>query len=178
MNTKKGILAGMALLVVLIGAYLAFKNNSRPHPAPEASSPQPAPPAAVSSDIPPMLLIQPDGTQLSASSLQGKAVFVFFLPDCDHCQREAVQIRENIESFKDYTLYFISSAPFDQLSAFEQKYQLSNLSQVRFLRTTDRDILRNYGPIPTPTVYIYSEKGRLIKDFKGETPVESIMQYL
>src|SRR5688500_15986676 len=69
-------------------------------------------------EYPDLLLRLGDGTEIRTKELTGKNVFVLFQPDCDHCQQVAVQIEQRLEEFKNYTLYFISSSPMENIMAF------------------------------------------------------------
>jgi cytochrome oxidase Cu insertion factor (SCO1/SenC/PrrC family) len=138
----------------------------------------PAAPALRHTDLPNMQLAITDGSRATAKNIQGKAVLVLFQPDCDHCQREAAQIREHLEAFQGYTLYFISDAPPAQLAQFAQEYRLINQPNIHFAQTSIESILQNFGPIDTPSVFIYSDKGMLKKSFIGETPIEQILQHI
>jgi hypothetical protein len=128
-------------------------------------------------DYPDIMLRLADGSETRAKSLQGNNVFVLFQPDCDHCQEEAIQIGQRLEEFKDYSLYFISSAPMEQITRFAETFELDNKENVKFAWTTTEGVLDNYGPIPTPSVYIYSD-GRLKRSFNGQTNIETILSVL
>lgn len=160
-----------AFLVAMIALFIykSFIKNDKPI---ETRKPE------VSSDIPWLPLTAPDSTQYMAKSIRGKAVLILFQPDCDHCQREAVQIQEHLPAFNGYNLYFISDASLDQLNKFALAYKLEGNRNVHFAHTTLNYILNTYGPIASPSLYIYSEKGRLIKAFNGETPIEEIIKHL
>ncbi len=170
---KKGFLIGAvgAILVALAALFLykSYEKNDRQAEIPAAEA---------SSDLPWLPLIAPDSTQYMAKSIRGKAVLILFQPDCDHCQREAVQIEENLHAFKGYDLYFISDAPLDQLEKFAQAYKLGSRDNVHFAHTSVSHILNTYGPVASPSLYIYSEKGKLKKAFNGETPISEIRNYL
>ena len=47
-------------------------------------------------DLPKMKITLVGGSELNMRAIEGKAVLIFYMPDCDHCQREAVEIRENL----------------------------------------------------------------------------------
>jgi len=128
-------------------------------------------------EYPPLELAFKNGEQLSTKTLQGKNVFILFQPDCDHCQIEAVQVEQHLEEFKDYTLYFISSSPMDQIMAFAKNFKLDAKKNVRFAWTSSEGVLKYYGAIPTPSVYIYSN-GVLKQSFNGQTEIESIVKAL
>jgi peroxiredoxin len=125
-----------------------------------------------------MPLRRGDGTQFTARSLSGKVMLVFFLPDCDHCQREARQISNNLNAFKDYSLYFVSTAPLPEQERFGREYNLAGQPNVSFAQASSEDLYKHFGLFPTPTVYLYREGGRLVKIFRDETPVEQIIAAL
>ena len=134
--------------------------------------------SAVTTDLPNLPLTKLDGTPLMANSLSGKTILFFFQPDCDHCQRETVQIRENLSAFRDYKVYFITNYPQEQLAKFAQEYKLAFEPNFVFAQATIGDILNTVGPMESPGMFIYSEEGRLVKAFKGETPISEILPAL
>ena len=138
---------------------------------------RPTPPQPQVNQYPPLVLRFEDGEQVSAKDLKGKNVFVMFQPDCSHCQEEAIHIEQRLPEFKDYTLYFISSSSMDQIMAFAKSFNLANKDNVRFAWTAPEGVLTYYGPIETPSIYIYSD-GRLRQKFNGQTEVESILEAL
>lgn len=133
--------------------------------------------ASTVNEYPNLSLTLANGDQVSTRNLQGKNIFVLFQPECDHCQEEAVEIEQRLEEFKDYTLYFISSSAMDQITAFARNFNLDNRDNVTFAWTSTEGVLNHYGPIPTPSVYIYSD-GKLMHSFKGQTDIEKIVAAL
>ena len=118
-----------------------------------------------------------DSTRISARDLTGKNVIVMFQPDCDHCQREAKQIQENIDAFKAYQVYFVSSATGEELKKFASEYKLDNFSHIHFGSTTVEEIISSLGQIDAPSVYIY-DNGKLRQKFNGETDIAEITKHL
>lgn len=116
-----------------------------------------------------------DGSIATTRDLPPASVLILFNTDCDHCQREAKSIQENLESFKEYTLQFIASDAEQSIQQFAKDYNLENLPNVRFGRADGQDVYMNFGSIPTPAIYVYSKERRFIKSFMGETPVEQII---
>jgi peroxiredoxin len=170
---KKKASVTAALLVI---AFTLFYCSSRQSPAAEEKQSQP--PATTQSDLPYLPLTTLEGTQMTARDIQGKAVLVLFQPDCDHCQREAAQIREHLDAFAGYALYFVSNAPPAEVARFAEEYQLAGTPNIHFATTTIEGILNTYGPVDAPSVYIYSGTGRLKKAFVGETSIEHILAFL
>lgn len=133
---------------------------------------------AVQNDLPQMVVTKPDGSQLNMKELSGKTVLILFLTDCDHCQREATAIQENISAFKPYSVYFITTSSQQQIETFAKEYRLSDYPNVHFCQTTSQSILDNFGPIDSPSLYIFSSDRKLIKSFNGETHINEILKYI
>lgn len=145
-------------------------------PAPENN--QSGPVASAATDLPPLPLLKLDGTSLMANQLNGKIILYFFQPDCDHCQRETGQIRENLAAFRDYQVYFISNYPQQTIAKFAQDYKLAFEPNFVFAHATINDILNTVGPMESPSMFIYAADGRLVKNFNGETPIQEILPAL
>ncbi|KAA5540591.1 TlpA family protein disulfide reductase [Adhaeribacter rhizoryzae] len=145
-----------------------------------SQSPVSAPPQATeaATDLPQLPLTKLDGTKLMANNLTGKTILFFFQPDCDHCQRETAQIRENLQAFRDYQVYFITNYPQDALTKFAQEYKLAFEPNFVFAQASIEDILNTVGPMESPSMFIYTAEGRLVKAFKGETPITQILPAL
>lgn len=154
---------------------LAFLSCSSRHDDKSTSTESTA--VATVNEYPDIVLVLADGKELRTKSLTGNNIFVLFQPDCDHCQEEAIQIEQRLEHFKAYNLYFISSAPMEQIKDFGENFNLHDKENVRFAWTTTEGVLTHYGPIPTPSVYIYSN-GRLKQSFQGQTDIENILSAL
>ena len=163
------------LLIVSMTFCLAFaactRNDQRPAEQDTAMR------VAQENEYPGIVLRLMDGQEIQAKQLSGNNVFVLFQPDCDHCQHEAVSIEQRLEDFNNYTLYFISSAPTEDIVAFAENFGLNQKSNVKFAWTATQGVLDNYGPIQTPSIYIYSD-GRLKKYFNGQTDIETILSAL
>lgn len=131
----------------------------------------------VVNDLPTITTNLLNGTRVSLKTLTGKNVIVLFQPECDHCQREAKQIQMNLTSFKGYNLYFISSAPTPELKKFADDYNLI-APNVYVGTITVEEVLKSYGPIDAPSLYLYSNEGKLIKQFNGEVEISVVLKYL
>lgn len=163
---KKSTLLLLALLAILISCKTKPKEEEA---VVEESKPQ------VYNDFPEMSITLLNGTKLEANELPGKTILILFFPDCDHCQRESKAIQEKIEAFKDYTLYFLSTNPVEEIQEFANEYKLNSTVNVKFGQIAPDKVFVNFGSIPTPSLYIYSAERRLKKQFNGETTVEQII---
>ncbi|MES2733253.1 MAG: redoxin domain-containing protein [Bacteroidota bacterium] len=189
---KKFVLPIALFLVVAIAAFYFIHENvkekttfldERSVPKPEGANPvipkeKAALPADSLHDLPPLLpLTKLDSTTVLANTLLGKTILIVFLPDCDHCQREAAQIRKHISAFEKYSLWFISSANLAEIKQFGEKYKLLEQANISLAHSEQAYINDSFGYIPTPSLYIYSN-GHRIKDFKGETDIKTILAAL
>jgi hypothetical protein len=41
-----------------------------------------------------------------------------------------------------------------------------------------QSIIDGFGPIPAPSLYVYSEKGELLHNFEGEMEIDVVIKYL
>lgn len=172
---KKGIVVAIVVFLAL-GAwwYLRSQEASQNQLEPARISP---PPAGATNELPDMPLTRPDNTQFSAKELQGKTVLIIFDPDCDHCQRQAKEMQQFLPAFSTYTVYFVSFAATDKMQRFFMEYNLAG-PNINFAYSPAETIFRLLGPIQFPATYIYSEQGRLVKSFIGETPMSQIVPVL
>jgi peroxiredoxin len=148
---------------------------TKKQPAEETTVPTVKP---VYNDLPTMPLTLTNSEQIAVRELPGNTILILFFPDCDHCQREAKAIQERLDAFKNYTIYFISSAPMDEIKKFAEEYKLNTSEKVKFGNAETAMVIRSFGAIPTPSLYIYSNDRRMVKKFEGETSVEEIIRSL
>jgi thiol-disulfide isomerase/thioredoxin len=129
------------------------------------------------SPIPHFNLEQLDGRQFSSKELKGDLALIFFNPDCDHCQREAVAIHANKNKFRGKQLYFISVDSLGAINKFRSDYHLTD-ENFHFSRGNVEDIVNALGPIPSvPCFYIYKD-GKLIERLEGEVDVDRVASLL
>lgn len=106
-------------------------------------------------------------------------VLFFFHPDCEHCQSEAKQVRENAQALSTTKLIWISTENLDHLREFDEKFKLSQSIEKLVVAKIDPVIANEkFGVRTFPTVFIYDAAGNLIKKYTGETKIEAILKYL
>lgn len=132
---------------------------------------------AAKNDLPFMPIAVTDGTVANAKDFKGKNILILFQPDCDHCQHEAEDIEKRLSDFKDYKLYFVSSAPMPEIEKFAATYKLAGKQNIFFGNTAAENVLNHFGPIPAPSIYIYNDQ-TLKKGFEGQTDVGEIVNAL
>ena len=170
---KKLLYIGIAVTLAAIVLYL-FMPETEKGKTESAQTPQ----KILVNQLPNLKLLGVDGSVNYSRELNGKNVLVLYNADCDHCQREAKEIRTQIKAFENYTVWFVSSDSFENIGQFAKDYDLVGHANVHFVRTEVMEVINNFGAIATPSVYIYSDERQLVKAINGETRIEEIIKYL
>jgi len=105
-------------------------------------------------------------------------VIILFDPDCEHCQYEATQIRQQQAAFAHTSVYWLTTQPLNKARAFAQQYGLDTLSMMHVGALTREEAYQAFGPTGVPHIFIYGADKRLRKEYKGEVKVEAILKYL
>jgi len=164
---KKWIIIALALILGTsgIGYYLMRSTEEE-----SITKPQP-------NDLPMLAVLQTDGNRIFLRDAPGNVVFIFFNPDCDHCQREATQIRNRKEIFKNHQVYFISIDIMPNISKFASDYGLID-NNFHFCRAESADVYQSVGPLPSvPAIFIYKDK-RFVKKLEGEVSLDELAKFL
>lgn len=158
-------------LLLLIWCCILCLGCSKPTPQAENKTPE----TPSINDLPRMTVTASDQSAVNLRELKGKTMLILFQPDCDHCQREAQEIRKHLDQFNEYSLYFISAGQMEAIEEFGRTYDLLGHSNVKFAATTVENVLSNFGPISAPSIYIYADQ-KLVKKFNGEVGIDLILQ--
>jgi peroxiredoxin len=148
---------------------------SAPSSKTPVESPAESPVVQTRNDLPKMIITLLNESKINVHELKGNIILILFQPDCDHCQREAKEIRENMDAFKNHTLYFVSADQLVAVKKFGEDYDLMGHTNVHFALTTVDDVIKNFGGIPAPSVYIYADQ-KLVQKFNGEVTIGRILQ--
>jgi peroxiredoxin len=103
-------------------------------------------------------------------------VFLYFNSECEHCQSEAEQIRDNIEKFVNVQLVFISFEESKKIMAFATKFKLIGYDKITFLCDSKVSFSTTFDVNSLPTVVIYDKNKKLIEKIKGQIKVENILK--
>ena len=103
-------------------------------------------------------------------------MFLYFNPDCDLCQDEIKQIKENESALSQGAIVFFSESPADSIRQFLRTIDFNPPSNMLFLSDEKVILIRKMEVITTPTVYIYRQN-QLIKRFDGPVKIETLIHY-
>ncbi len=102
-------------------------------------------------------------------------IFMFYDPDCDHCQMQAQWMSSSGPSFKNIQLIWVSTADNDMITDFYKKYFSSFTGNVQFLKDGKFKFDSYFGYSVSPTILVYGSDGNLIKHYTKETPVNELI---
>lgn len=131
-------------------------------------------------NLPELTLLTTDSTHFHNSKINPNqpSVLIYFNSECQFCQYEAKEIKNNILDFKDVNLLMISTEPLSKISAFAKDHDLINIPQIQFLQINEEDVYETFGGISVPSIFIYGPDQKLIKQYRGETKMEAVLQYI
>ena len=115
-------------------------------------------------------------TQENFDSSRTKFI-MYFNSECDHCDKQASWIADDIEMFNNYEMTFISYEEMDAIISFRDKHNFKqdNITFVQDSRLTFSD---KFGVETFPSILFYTKDGKLIKKFEGETKVKEILEQI
>jgi peroxiredoxin len=90
--------------------------------------------------------------------------FMFFDPDCEHCQRAMKNIDLNYRSFSKTGIYLISMDESKKNQNFVNSYakHLTGKRNVLLLRDTKNQFITKFKPYHYPGMFLYSVEGKLL----------------
>ena len=122
----------------------------------------------------------PDSTTFTRENLKKNTSTVFFIfsPDCEHCQHETENLKENIKLFKNTQIVMISYLPWDEIKKFYVDYGIANYSNITMARDTKFFFPVFFKVRNFPSIFIYDKKGNFKKAFEGSVKISDIVSEL
>ena len=132
-------------------------------------------------ELPSFNLLLPDSvTIFNTASMEGgkPSLFIFFSPDCEHCQEETISIIKHMDELKDVNLCFVTIDPFVQMKSFVKFYKIARYPNVVIGRDYTYYFADHYKINTTPymVLFDYDKKQRAI--FAGEVAISQIIAYI
>ena len=168
----------MNLMFFVVLFVAAACNKKEQNNVEVTSAEQPKSEINVPNERPRLNVMLQDGRNVDLRTLEENFMLVLFNPTCDHCHDQARQIKNKIAAFSKYNIYFVSSESMDIVQQFAKQLELENLKNVYFGTATGEKVYEEFGPISTPSTYIYKKDGSLVESFDGLVDVEVMMKYL
>ncbi|MFT4642738.1 MAG: thioredoxin-related protein [Candidatus Azotimanducaceae bacterium] len=102
---------------------------------------------------------------------------MYFNSECDHCQKQASWIANDIETFKNFEITFISYEEMEAIKSFRDKHNFKQ-DNITFLQDSRLTFSDKFGVETFPSILFYTKDGKLIKKFEGETKVKEILEHI
>ena len=91
-------------------------------------------------------------------------LFVFFDPDCEHCQRAVKHMDEECADFRGAAIYFVSMQAWEKIDRFAAGYapHLRAQHNVVFLQDPGAGYMLGFHPLRFPSLFLYSSEHKLL----------------
>lgn len=123
------------------------------------------------------ILLADSLTCLSSESITcgNKLIFIYFSPTCEHCQKEMQAIIANRKKLNKVKIFMVTNDPFSDLKTFYEKYHLQNEPNIFAGKDYEYSFYKQFLPSAVPYIAIYNGNKYLIKVYKEETSVNSLI---
>ena len=91
-------------------------------------------------------------------------LFVFFDPDCEHCQHAIRSMDQRPGAYQHAAVYLVSMASWDKIDLFMATYapKLAAQKNVVFLQDEAGGEMMKFKPVRYPSLYLYSTEQKLL----------------
>lgn len=121
-----------------------------------------------------------DGRLFSKKDLahNRKMIFILFDVTCSHCQHEMEALGKHYDDFKNVAFYMVSMDTQSAIIQFMKSYgkQLYGKPNVKVLQDYKPEFVQKFMPDKYPAIFVYSERGALIKYLSGQKDVMEIVK--
>ncbi|MHB8206332.1 TlpA family protein disulfide reductase [Mucilaginibacter sp.] len=132
-------------------------------------------------NIPTFHILSKDSVYITNADLKkGKAVmFVYFSPDCSHCQHLMYELKPDIKAFKNIQIVLVTFTQINMLKMlkeFHKDYLFA--AQPNVLMGTefpDYRIQRYFSVATTPYIAVYGRNGKLVEAFDKSPKVPELI---
>ena len=131
--------------------------------------------------VPPFNIIKaPDSTRFTKSDLSKKkpTVIIIFSPDCEHCQHETKELTGHIDLFKKAQIVMASTMEYSYIKKFYEDYKIADYPNIIMGRDPSYFLGTFFHVRFFPAIFVYDKKGKFVKSFDGNAPIEKIAEAL
>ena len=103
------------------------------------------------------------------------AIFVFFHPNCRHCENEAQSLVPEMPKFKNTDIYFISKAEWKDITVFDSTYALSK-NGIHVLRDAKGEGKAKFKVSDIPNIFVYDTYQELVVEYMNEVKPAELLK--
>ena len=86
-----------------------------------------------------------------------------------------MSIPENIDRLDEAMIVFISAEEIDVIRSFGETFGLFKHANILCGQVDYPELTAVFKSVSYPNIFIYGKDGRLVKEFRGETKIEAIL---
>jgi len=143
---------------------------------------QPTKPAATpGAKLPPFQFVTHEGPRMTNQNLvpDQPLLLVLFNPMCDHCQKVAIEVKENIAKFKNMNILFVCGMnPAVEIPNFIQSTGLENYPMIKIVASPEEFMNQIFESKGIPQIMMYNKDLILQKTFYESIDVDKALMYL
>lgn len=102
-------------------------------------------------------------------------VFIYFSPECSHCEYETEEIKKHMDSLQNAFFVFVSYLPLEKIKAFYNKYELAKYPNIRMGRDLKYFIPSFFRVEFTPFVAVYDKNTNFMKAYKQGANISELI---
>ncbi len=100
-------------------------------------------------------------------------------PTCGHCQEEAILFKNNKDVFKNAEVLLVAdTAMREYIDFFHTTTKVFDSPELKMMLDNCEYIKKTFKYQSLPQLNIYNKERRLVKIFLGDTPIDSLKQYI
>jgi len=137
--------------------------------------------SAKSPDMPAFSITKaPDSTRFERASLQKNkdVIIMVFSPDCEHCQLKIKEIMAHYNLFKNTQIVMVSNLGYLYVKKFYQEFKLAKYPNIVMGMDYKYQLGSFFNIASVPTLFLYNKKGKFVKTFDRNVPVQTIAKSL
>ena len=105
------------------------------------------------------------------------SIIIFFSSTCPFCVEEIETIQKNKTLFT-VPIIMISDEDAAVLADIAKTYGIAETSPIKLVSDGSKEYHKYFLPTGIPSIFIYDASGSLVKQFQGETKVETLIKYM
>jgi hypothetical protein len=130
----------------------------------------------VGSSLPSIAYRDPHGTHTLTAAPGRRTVVVLVAATCAHCDYQLEVLNRGAAQFASTRLYLLSTEHDLFESGGPARYPALTASALVAWGIVDRaEFERTFGVAMTPAVFIFDDRGRLVRSLRGETKLEALL---
>ena len=105
-------------------------------------------------------------------------VFIYFQPDCIHCQEETTAILQDIASLKAVRIYMLTPSFRPVLRHFYEYYKLAGYTNIKVGVDEGMRFYTYFNARKIPFLAVYNKDRQLIKAHAGTFSVDNLLKFI